>query len=378
MKKLPNLSLYIHIPWCSRKCYYCDFNSYQIKKKIPQKKYIENLLNDLDKDLLIINNRKIKSIFIGGGTPSLFDPEIIEYLICHVKKKLQVSKTAEVTIESNPNTIELKKINQFIKIGINRFSIGIQTFNTKILKSLGREYSRSQVQDLLYNISNIQNINFNIDIMHNLPGQSYNNAIYDLKKIILINPSHISWYELTIEPNTIFFYKKPKNIPNERTNLKILKKGKYMLEKAGYSQYEISSFAKPGFQCIHNKNYWDFNDYIGIGCGAHGKITQINGDIIRTIKNKNIDMFMKGLYLKKKYKIKERDLPIEYFINKFRLLNPIKKICFSSKTNIPYVNIENKIKIAVNQGYLLETQFYWTITKKGINFMNNLLEIFLN
>ncbi|CAL4043965.1 Heme chaperone HemW [Buchnera aphidicola (Anoecia corni)] len=378
MKKLPNLSLYIHIPWCLKKCYYCDFNSYQIKTKIPQEKYIENLLNDLDRDLLITNNRTIKSIFIGGGTPSLFNPEIIEYLIYKVKKKVKVSKTAEITIESNPNTVELEKINQFIKIGINRFSIGIQTFNTNILKSLGREYSQSQVKNFLYQISNIQNINFNIDIMHSLPGQSYENAIYDIKKTILINPSHISWYELTIEPNTIFFYKKPKNIPNEITNLKIFKKGKKLLERAGYIQYEISSFAKPGFQCMHNKNYWNFNDYIGIGCGAHGKITQSNRDIIRTIKNRNISIFMKGLYLQKKYKIKEKDLPIEYFINKFRLLKPIKKICFFLKTNVPCLKIKNKIKIAINQGYLLETPFYWTLTKKGTYFMNNLLEIFLN
>lgn len=376
MLKLPPISLYIHIPWCIKKCGYCDFYSYVSKEIIPETEYIKSLLKDLEKDLKLIYKRKINNIFIGGGTPSLLHNISIKNLITGIKKRTELSKFSEITIESNPKLIEYKNFRNYKKSGVNRFSLGVQTFNSNLLKKIERTYNKKEVITAIKEIKKINN-NFNIDIMYGLPTQSLNNVLSDLKNAVKFNPTHISWYQLTIEPNTSF-YKKDLHLPHENIIFEMFNQGEKFLKKSGYIKYEISSYVKSKYKCKHNLNYWNFGDYIGIGCGAHGKITKVNGDIIRTVKNKNINEFINGKYLNAKQLISDKDKPFEYFMNAFRLYKPIYKKHFQERTNISISNIENNIKQALKKKYLIENKDYWETTKKGKIFLNSLLKIFLN
>ncbi|QCI16773.1 radical SAM family heme chaperone HemW [Buchnera aphidicola (Aphis craccivora)] len=376
MLKLPPISLYIHIPWCIKKCGYCDFYSYVSKEIIPETEYIKSLLKDLEKDLKLIYKRKINNIFIGGGTPSLLHNISIKNLITGIKKRTELSKFSEITIESNPKLIEYKNFRNYKKSGVNRFSLGVQTFNSNLLKKIERTYNKKEVITAIKEIKKINN-NFNIDIMYGLPTQSLNNVLSDLKNAVKFNPTHISWYQLTIEPNTSF-YKKDLHLPHENIIFEMFNQGEKFLKKSGYIKYEISSYVKSKYKCKHNLNYWNFGDYIGIGCGAHGKITKVNGDIIRTVKNKNINDFINGKYLNAKQLILDKDKPFEYFMNAFRLYKPIYKKHFQERTNISISNIENNIKQALKKKYLIENKDYWETTKKGKIFLNSLLKIFLN
>ncbi|QCI19064.1 radical SAM family heme chaperone HemW [Buchnera aphidicola] len=376
MLKLPPISLYIHIPWCIKKCGYCDFYSYVSKKSIPEIKYIQHLLKDLEKDLKLINKRKISNIFIGGGTPSLLHHESIKYLIKGIKKRTKIYQSSEITIESNPKLKEYKRFRKYKKSGINRFSLGIQTFNSNLLKKIERTYDKKEAIKAIKEIKKINN-NFNIDIMYGLPGQSLNNVLSDLKYTVQHNPTHISWYQFTIEPNTSF-YKKKLDLPDENILFNMFNKGEKFLKKSGYIKYEISSYMKLNYQCRHNMNYWNFGDYIGIGCGAHGKITKKNGDIIRTTKNKNINSFINGKYLDTKKIILEKDKPFEYFMNTFRLYQPIYKKHFQERTNMNIRDIKSKINKALQKKYIIENEKYWETTKNGKMFLNSLIKIFLN
>ncbi|QCI24583.1 radical SAM family heme chaperone HemW [Buchnera aphidicola (Muscaphis stroyani)] len=375
MFKLPPISLYIHIPWCLKKCGYCDFTSYVDKNTLPEKQYIKHLLKDFEKDLSLINNRKIGTIFIGGGTPSLLKYESIQDLIQGIKKRTFISNNIEISMEANPSTLESERFIYYKMSGINRFSLGIQTFQSSFLKKIERTYSSKEAHKAIKIIKKI-NSNINLDLMYGLPGQSIKDGLLDLNYAINYDPSHISWYQLTIEPNTRFYQKKPK-LPDENIVLSILKKGKKLLKESGYKQYEISSYSKPNYQCKHNLNYWNFGDYIGIGCGAHGKITQKNGNIIRTIKNKNMNDFLSGKYIHSEHKISIKDRTFEYFMNLFRLYQPVIKNHFRERTNINEKYIQKKIEKAIKKGYLIETFNSWNTTDLGKNFLNSLLKIFL-
>ncbi|MCW5196447.1 radical SAM family heme chaperone HemW [Buchnera aphidicola (Pemphigus obesinymphae)] len=377
MITLPPLSLYIHIPWCFKKCPYCDFNTYVTKNKIPEKEYIRHLILDLKKDINLTSNRIINSIFIGGGTPSLFHYESINMLLKEIKKCVYVSPSAEITIETNPKDIEYKKILKYKEIGITRLSIGIQTFNEKKLHILSRDKEYIDIPNIKTIIHDIKFKNVNFDIMYGLPSQSLKNALSDLKTAISLNPHHISWYQLTIEPNTIFYSKKL-NLPNSENMWKIWKEGRKLLTQSGYQQYEISSYAKKGYYCKHNINYWKYGDYVGIGCGAHGKLTQKNGSLIRVIKNKGVFDFINGKYINKIYKVKDQDKPFEYFMNTLRLFQPTYRKNFVKYTFLKEKYIKKNIESAISQNYLQETLLTWKTTKKGKLFLNNLLEIFLH
>lgn len=376
MFKLPPISLYIHIPWCLKKCGYCDFYSYVSRKPIPEKEYINHLLKDLEKDLILINQRKIESIFIGGGTPSLLKERSIKKLLQEIKNIANISNTAEITIEANPTTLENKRFLNYKNSGINRFSLGIQTFQSKLLKKIERTYNKKEAILAIKKIRKI-NKNFNLDIMYGLPNQTLDDALLDLKKAVKYNPTHISWYQLTIEPNTVF-YKKKLTLPNENIIFKMLMQGDEFLKKSGYKKYEISSYSKLHYECKHNLNYWNFGDYIGIGCSAHGKITQENGEIIRTVKNNNINDFINGKYLKYKNIILKKDKPFEYFMNAFRLYKPIYKKIFQERTNIDENYIKKNIEKAIEKRYIIEKINFWETTKKGKMFLNSLLKIFLD
>ncbi|CAL4325516.1 Heme chaperone HemW [Buchnera aphidicola (Eriosoma grossulariae)] len=376
MIKIPSLSLYIHIPWCKKKCPYCDFNSYPTTGEIPEKKYIFHLLQDLKQNIQLIKNRTICSIYIGGGTPSLIHPKIIKKLLEDVKNIVPVLKNAEITIEMNPNIQEIKYIPDYCNAGINRISIGIQSFNKNLLKKIGRNYTDMEIYKIMNFIKNIPFINLNLDLMYGLPQQSINTGILDIEKTIQYNPTHISWYQLTIEPNTLFELNQP-ILPKENISWNIFKYGNQLLKKSGYQQYEISSFSKPGYQCKHNLNYWRYGDYLGIGCGAHSKITKKNGDIIRIIKKKQIFNFMNGEYIEKITFIKPEERAFEYFINHFRIFEPISKKHFSQLTGLNPIDIKNEINDAVLKKYLKKNHTHWETTKKGKLFLNNLLEIFI-
>ncbi|MGK2896917.1 MAG: radical SAM family heme chaperone HemW [Candidatus Makana argininalis] len=376
VNKLPKISLYIHIPWCIKKCHYCDFNVSLIKKKIPHKKYIKNLLEDLDNDIKYISGRKIHTIFIGGGTPSVFPLKSLKILIKEIKKRFLISKKTEITLESNPESSSNNLFNEYKKIGINRISIGIQSLDNNKLFNLGR-INNNYSSDLIYKLISFNKINnFNIDLMYGLPNQSVKDSIKDLNNIIDVQPYHISWYQLMLEPKTYFYYIPP-ILPNENNIWNMYNIGNSILKKSGYIQYEISSYSKLGFECKHNINYWKFGDYIGIGCGAHGKITLKDRTVIRTIKSSNINNYMNKNYIYKIYNVNSYNLIIEYFMNRFRLLDPIIRSEFYYFTGIKEIKIRKSINKAIKKKYINEDNIYWTVTNFGRLFLNFLIELFI-
>ena len=370
----PPLSLYIHIPWCVQKCPYCDFNSHAQKGLIPEAEYIQHLLADLSQDLTAykaaIRHRKIHSIFIGGGTPSLFSAEGIAYLLKEVEKRIAFEPNIEITLEANPGTAEG---------GVTRISMGIQSFEPEKLLKLGRIHdSQEAIQAVKFAQDSAKSglKSFNIDLMHGLPNQSVQQALADLETGIALNPPHLSWYQLTIEPNTMFYYRKP-TLPDDDALWEIFEQGHQLLTSAGYEQYETSAYAKKGFQCQHNLNYWRFGDYLAIGCGAHGKITFPTGEIYRFSKTKHPKGYMRGEYRYHQEQIEFADRPFEFFMNRFRLLEAVPKSEFEAYTGLNETAVRPTMDWALTQNYITENASHWQITEHGKLFLNELLEAFL-
>ncbi|WP_274865688.1 radical SAM family heme chaperone HemW, partial [Serratia marcescens] len=276
MLKLPPLSLYIHIPWCVQKCPYCDFNSHALKGDVPHQEYVDHLLADLDADLPLAGGREISTIFIGGGTPSLLSAEAMQALLDGVRARIRVADDAEITMEANPGTVEADRFSGYQRAGVNRISIGVQSFSAEKLTRLGRIHGPEEAKRAATLATGLGLRSFNLDLMHGLPDQSLEEALDDLRQAIALNPPHLSWYQLTIEPNTLFS-SRPPVLPDDDALWDIFERGHQLLSAAGYQQYETSAYAKPGYQCQHNLNYWRFGDYLGIGCGAHGKVTFSDG-----------------------------------------------------------------------------------------------------
>ena len=284
-----SLGLYIHIPWCVKKCPYCDFNSHQQQGELPENDYVAALLKDLEQELKLLDSPSLSSIFIGGGTPSIFSATAIKTLLDGVRDRISFDDDIEITLEANPGTVEQEKFSGFRAAGINRLSIGIQSFNDIHLAKLGRIPDAAQAAAAVAAAKAAGFDNFNIDLMHGLSGQTPTEAIEDLRRAIDLNPTHLSWYQLTIEPNTIFYNTQP-SLPKEDALEEIEHAGFELLHSAGFNRYEISAFAKAGKQSQHNTNYWQFGDYIGIGAGAHGKISiGINGEVNRRWKTRQPD-----------------------------------------------------------------------------------------
>lgn len=382
----PALSLYIHIPWCVQKCPYCDFNSHALKNDIPEQAYIQALLEDLDHDIeryqLAKAPRPLHSIFIGGGTPSLISAEGIGHLLDGVKARLTVTDDMEVTMEANPGTIEAERFAGYRRVGVNRISIGVQSFEAEKLATLGRIHGSEEALRAAHLAHNIGLNSFNLDLMHGLPDQTPQQALADLDKAIELNPPHLSWYQLTIEPNTLF-YSKPPQLPDEDDLWDIFEHGHEKLATAGYVQYEISGYSKPGYQCQHNLNYWRFGDYLGIGCGAHGKLSFTDGRIVRTTKVKHPKGYLAALnnmvkpYLDQETIVADRDKPFEFFMNRFRLMEPCPKQDFIETTGLPLSAIHDTIQWALGEGYLSDDGDHWQITHKGKLFSNDLLGAFM-
>ncbi|UJR64525.1 radical SAM family heme chaperone HemW [Dickeya zeae] len=376
MLNLPPLSLYIHIPWCVQKCPYCDFNSHALKGEVPHDDYVAHLLADLDADLPMVSARPLHSIFIGGGTPSLLSAEAMQQLLDGVRARLSLVPDAEITMEANPGTVEADRFSGYQRAGVNRISIGVQSFSPDKLTRLGRIHGPEEAKRAAVLAAGLGLRSFNLDLMHGLPEQSLDEALDDLRQAIALNPPHLSWYQLTIEPNTLFG-SRPPVLPDDDALWDIFEQGHSLLSDAGYQQYETSAYAKPGYQCQHNLNYWRFGDYLGIGCGAHGKITFTDGEIVRTVKTRHPRGYMQGNYLQQRSEVALADRPFEFFMNRFRLLEPAPRADFTAYTGLPESVIREQLDAALTQGYLTETEQHWQVTEHGKLFLNSLLELFL-
>jgi oxygen-independent coproporphyrinogen-3 oxidase len=376
---LPPLSLYVHIPWCVQKCPYCDFNSHGLKSDIPESTYVQHLLDDLKSDLQYVQGRNLHSIFIGGGTPSLFSEHGIATLLAGIEALIPFKDGIEITLEANPGTVEADRFKGYQKAGVNRISIGVQSLQQDKLKSLGRIHNADEAINAALLAKSIGLNSFNMDLMHGLPDQSIDDALSDLKQVIALNPPHISWYQLTIEPNTQFA-SKPPVLPEDDTLWEIQEQGHQLLSAAGYQQYEISGYAKPGYQCQHNLNYWRFGDYLGIGCGAHGKITGLKAnEIKRTVKVKHPKGYMDLTrpYLFDQWQVDANELPFEYFMNRLRLHEAFDISDYAHFTGQPIERIMQQVNQAQERGLMQQKGDIWQVTAKGHRFLNDLLQLFV-
>jgi oxygen-independent coproporphyrinogen-3 oxidase len=382
------LSLYIHIPWCVEKCPYCDFNSHALphnKSKevtgIPEQAYVTELIKDLDSDIkrFSLKQRKLHSIFIGGGTPSLFSAPAIEQLLTQVLNRFEHDDDIEITLEANPGTVEAEKFIGFFNGGVSRLSVGVQSFESDKLIKLGRIHDSQQAKNAAVLAENCGVTSFNLDLMHGLPNQSIENALDDLKTAISLNPSHLSWYQLTIEPNTAFHSKPPK-LPIDETLWSIQDQGFALLAEAGYQQYEISAFSKKNYQCQHNLNYWQFGDYLGIGCGAHGKITDTKQQkIYRTVKVKHPKGYLDQTreHLDHLNEVVQAELPFEYMMNRLRLFSSFSLEHYQDATGLNANDILPTLNQAKDKLLMDNIGNSWRVTQQGHRYLNDLLEMFL-
>lgn len=381
MLTIPPLSLYIHIPWCVEKCPYCDFNSHALKHEIPEQAYIKQLIADLDSDIarFSLTERPLHSIFIGGGTPSLFSAPAIEQLLTQVLARFTHNDDIEITLEANPGTVEADKFIGFFNGGVSRLSIGVQSFASDKLIKLGRIHDSEQAKRAADLANECGVKSFNLDLMHGLPDQTIAHALDDLKTAIALNPTHISWYQLTIEPNTAFHSRPPK-LPQDDVLWSIQDQGIELLNQAGYQQYEISAFSKPQYQCQHNLNYWQFGDYLGIGCGAHGKITDIEHQkVYRTVKIKHPKGYLDTTRepLDKLTTVSEEELPFEYMMNRLRLHSGFSLDDYQAYTGLSADTVLPTLTIAKNKQLMEFDGKHWSVSKLGQRYLNDLLEMFL-
>jgi oxygen-independent coproporphyrinogen-3 oxidase len=355
--QLPPLSLYVHIPWCVKKCPYCDFNSHEpsnIDVGLPEKEYLKSLFLDLDRDLDRVQGRKLHSVFFGGGTPSLFSATAIEKILNYVEEKIGFESAIEITLEANPGTFEQDKFSDFYTAGVNRLSIGVQSFNNDSLERLGRIHNGSEAVSAVAMAKRSGFNNINLDLMHGLPDQSIDQALTDLQTAIDLEPQHISWYQLTIEPNTVFYRHQP-ILPVEDILADIQDNGFKLLKNNGFQQYEVSAFARDKALSKHNLNYWLFGDYLGIGAGAHGKITHLpNKKILRQNKTRLPKDYMNGddTPAFKEKPIDKSDIPLEFFMNTLRLNTGFEVSLFDERTGISFKDCSNKIQELIDEGLL--------------------------
>ena len=377
---LPPLALYIHLPWCAKKCPYCDFNSHTYGQHgLPEEAYINALIDDLQSQLPNIWGRRIVSVFIGGGTPSLFSAESIHKLISNIRSHLNCLANMEITMEANPGIIEQEKFNAFYAAGINRLSIGVQSFNDKKLQALGRIHNASEAYRAIEVAHNAGFKNINLDLMFALPEQSIKQSLNDLQQAIDLSPQHISWYQLTIEPNT-FFYNHPPHIPTDDDSWNMQQQGQQLLHNAGYLQYEISAYAKKNWQCKHNINYWQFGDYLALGAGAHGKISRSDSaEITRYWQIRQPAAYMQASASKKisGNKILHSDeIIFEFMLNALRLKQGFDAQLFEQHTGLKTNVISNSCEQAIKDGMLLKQDERFAASEQGYLFLNNLINYF--
>ncbi len=373
------LSLYIHFPWCLRKCPYCDFNSHTLRSDLPEEQYVDQLLYDLKHDLPRISDRQFISIFMGGGTPSLFSAKAMQRLLDGIDTLTTLPKDIEITIEANPGTVEQNRFQDYRDIGINRLSLGIQSFNATHLKKLGRIHTAEEAKKAITMAQTTGFSNFNLDLMYALPMQTIVEAIDDIKTAIAFQPQHISWYQLTIEPNTLF-YKQPPPLPSDDDSWSMQQQGHALLAKHGYHQYEISAYSRLSRVCQHNKNYWQFGDYLGIGAGAHSKVTDIKtGEVIRFMKVKHPQRYLqeKNNFHQTHQTVSKKDIIFEFMLNALRLQQMIPFHLFQLNTGLTIADIEQPLKAAQEKELLRVNEFGFEKTALGARFLNELMQLFL-
>ena len=372
--ELPPLALYIHYPWCVKKCPYCDFNSHEGAIHIN---YIKSLLKDLDNDLKFVQNRKIHSIFIGGGTPSLMSIDDAHELFDGLNERLSISKNIEITLEANPGTFEIDKFAEFRKAGINRLSVGVQSFKDNQLKFLGRIHSGDDALRAISEAKKVGFDNLNIDLMYGLKDQTIGMCLEDVNQAIELKPSHISFYQLTLEPNTLFA-KYPPKLPIDEKIWDMGEQGAALLSQKGFRQYEVSAYSERPSE--HNINYWKFGDYIGIGAGAHGKITDVESQqIFRTLKPKSpkdyLSKMQSGVTISTKKEV--GNVAFEFMLNSLRLKDGFSSSLFESRTGLLVESLSSELERAEHLGLLDNKNNWIKPTIKGFNFLNELQEIFL-
>lgn len=374
------LSLYIHFPWCVKKCPYCDFNSHTLKQDLPEEEYISQLLKDFKAELPRIKHRKIHSIFMGGGTPSLFSPKSIKYLLKTIKDHMEFENPGcEITLEANPGTVEQERFSGFLDAGINRLSLGIQSFSPDKLKKLGRIHDDIAAFRAIESAKSAGFTNFNLDLMHGLPSQTLEEALKDIDFAIQSKAPHISWYQLTLEPNTLFYQKKPV-LPSENILNHIYTSGHHIFKHHKYNHYEISAYSHKGVECRHNVNYWEFGDYIGIGAGAHGKITDLSSQkIIRTLKPKHPKEYMntKDFSAIPSEHIQDNHLAFEFMLNSLRLEKPISWNFFSERCFLDKKSILAIMERLHQKNLMIYDDNIFELTDLGRRFLNDVLTEFL-
>jgi putative oxygen-independent coproporphyrinogen III oxidase len=372
------LALYIHLPWCVRKCPYCDFNSHALRQNLPEDAYVTAVLRDLEQNLAYVQGRKVSSVFFGGGTPSLFSPQALDRLLQTAQKNLSFAADVEITLEANPGTVEQQRFLGFRAAGINRISLGIQSFQDEKLRVLGRIHDG---QEAIRAISAAQQAgfdNFNLDLMYGLPGQTVADAQYDLATAMALGPTHLSWYQLTLEPNTLF-YQQPPVLPDDETIWAIQQQGQQDLAAQNYLAYEVSAYSRPGYNCRHNYNYWQFGDYLGIGAGAHGKVTDLKtGEIRRVSKLRHPKDYLAAAdFIAETRIVTPQELPVEFLMNALRLQQPVVRALFEERTGLSYQVLQPQLQAAAAKGLLVWDEHSITPTQQGRLFLDDLVGLFL-
>ena len=375
---LPPLSLYVHIPWCVKKCLYCDFNSHPLRDEASPKDYVEALINDLEAHRWQIQDREIQTVFFGGGTPSVFDPSLIGTIIHYVAENFSLSRDAEITLEANPGASDRTKFEGYRKAGVNRLSIGVQTTHDQLLEKLGRVHSGKEATSAISDAKFIFD-NINVDLMFALPGQRIDELKTDLSRVFDFSPEHLSIYQLTIEPNT-WFHRYPPKLPDDDLASEMQFEIESIAQKYGYTQYEVSAFAKLGRQCSHNLNYWEFGDYVGIGAGAHSKLSDKDG-VKRVVKHKQpkryMDAVSSGNAVVSSEIIAADALPFEFFMNALRLNGGVSRDLFEKRTALPVGLVDSRLKSLEHRGLLTLSDSVIKTTPMGMRFLNEVLQDFL-
>jgi putative oxygen-independent coproporphyrinogen III oxidase len=375
---LPPLALYVHIPWCVKKCPYCDFNSHAAGPSLPEEAYVDALLADLDADLAQVHNRPLSSIFFGGGTPSLFSAKALGRLLEGVERRVRFAADIEITLEANPGTFEQAKFRDYRSLGINRLSIGVQSFQPPKLIALGRIHDGDEAVRAADMARAAGFDNFNLDLMHGLPDQSIEDALSDLRIAIAQGPTHLSWYQLTVEPNTVF-WNQPPVMPEDDILWDIQEAGQALLAAEGYAQYEVSAYAQAGKAARHNLNYWTFGDFLGIGAGAHAKLSHPSGSISRSWKTRLPKDYLDS---SKGFSAGERvlsadELPFEFLMNVLRLTDGVTSELFTQRTGLPLSQLAAARIEAQKRGLLHSDPARLCATREGQLFLNDLLQYFL-
>ncbi|MDQ1118165.1 radical SAM family heme chaperone HemW [Pseudoxanthomonas winnipegensis] len=378
----PPLSLYVHLPWCVRKCPYCDFNSHQGSGALPFDAYIDALIRDLDQDLPLVWGRTIHSVFFGGGTPSLFPAEHIDRFLQAASARLRFAPECEVTLETNPGTAEHDRFGAYRAAGVNRLSFGIQSFDDGCLQRLGRIHDSAQAEHAVKLAQDAGLDNLNLDLMYALPGQSLAMALHDLERAFALQPAHVSHYQLTLEPNTVFFARPPQGIPEEDDAYDMQEACQAALADAGYAHYEVSAYARPGRQCAHNLNYWRYGDYLGIGAGAHGKISSGAGQrILRRWKVKHPTTYLASAGTPAGIggddEIAPARRPFEYMLNLLRLKEGFALRDFQVRTGLPAAHLATPLAQAQANGWLQVEDGRVVPTPLGLRFANDVMALFL-